>query len=132
MEWRVVASAPKYEVSSSGGVRRIGKTPLLTPWSDRGYLKLKLWVKGKPRQFAVSRLVAEAFLPDWDPSKEVDHKNRQRGDNCVTNLRMRTRPQNCANTSRVLLRIKKIIDLHEQGFTPEQIMQSMARVSSNK
>ena len=41
-------------------------------------------------RMSVHRLVAQAFLPDFEPDKWVDHINGIRADNRVENLRMVT------------------------------------------
>lgn len=43
------------------------------------------------------RIIAEKFLLDWDPNKEVDHKDRNRLNNMVTNLLLCDHKQNMNN-----------------------------------
>lgn len=43
------------------------------------------------------RIVAEKFLSDWDPTKQVDHKDTNRLNNRVDNLCMVTHKENCNN-----------------------------------
>ncbi len=47
--------------------------------------------EGKPIQHKVSRLVAQAFLADWDPTLEVYHADGNPANNNVDNLRMQPR-----------------------------------------
>ena len=55
-----------------------------------GYRSISIGNKNR----TVSRLVAEAHLPDWDKSLDVDHINGKKDDNRVINLRMATRTRN--------------------------------------
>lgn len=43
------------------------------------------------------RIIAEKFLSDWDPNKEVDHKDRNTLNNMVTNLLLCDHTQNMNN-----------------------------------
>ena len=60
-----------------------------------GYLKVALDKKDK----YIHRLVAEHYIPNPDNLNEVDHKNRDKTDNRVENLRWTTRQSNMNNTS---------------------------------
>ena len=61
--------------------------------SSSGYLHIQY--KGK--YYQVHRLIAEAFLPNIDNKPEVDHINRIKTDNQVSNLRWVTREENLRN-----------------------------------
>lgn len=93
MEWRVIASHPEYEVSNTGEVRRGGKV-LKGVAMKIGYIKVAL---GRKHQIFAHRLVAEAFIPNPEDKREVDHINRIRHDNRVENLRWATPAENQAN-----------------------------------
>lgn len=51
------------------------------------------------KRYSVHRLVAEAFFGEIPDGYEVDHINRNRGDNSVENLRIVTPSENQRNTS---------------------------------
>lgn len=51
-----------------------------------GYLQVSLSNQGKWKCKLVHRLVAEAFIPNPDNLPEVNHKDRNKQNNCVDNL----------------------------------------------
>ena len=86
MKW-LPLSAPydKYAVSDEGYVMNIRSGRILRPSDDRrGYARVD--IGGKHRK--VHRLVAERFLPaPTDEGLVVDHLDRNRMNNCASNLR---------------------------------------------
>lgn len=104
-----------HEISSTGRVRSIGR--LVTRkngrnwWlkgrvlrlhtnSQTGYKQVGLWINGKEVKKYVHRLVIEAFRGPIPPNKEVDHKNRNRQDNHLKNLRLASTTQSKWNSSK--------------------------------
>ena len=84
----------KYEVSNKGRVRNAYTGQILKPYPGYGkggkcYMKVSLYVDGRKYCQFVHRLVAFAFY-------EVDHKDRDRGHNELTNLEPVLRKENDA------------------------------------
>lgn len=55
---------------------------------------VRLYKYGTGTKFTVHRLVAQHFLPDWDPALEVNHKDGNRYNNAAENLEMCTHSRN--------------------------------------
>ena len=92
--WLPVAGG--YEVCHRGRVRNARTRRLLSQWrTPSGYMHVTLRVDGQQVNRRVHRLVADAFLADWDPALTVDHLNRDRADNRLHNLRMATHVEQC-------------------------------------
>ena len=85
--WSMIAEFPDYQVSNHGRVKHIylnGREYILHPWLDRyGYPTVH--IHGTTQR--VHRLVAQAFIPNPWNLPEVHHRNRNRADNRVENLR---------------------------------------------
>ena len=78
-----------YQVSNWGRVKslKFGKEKILKPQKDTsGYLCVTLCKNNNQCQFKVHRLVAEAFIPNPNNYKEVNHKDENKTNNVVTNL----------------------------------------------
>lgn len=86
--WKPIEWNDYYQVSTWGNVRN-AKGNYLSPNStdSRGYLKVVLYRNGKGKNCKVSRLVAEAFLPNPNNLSDVDHiDNKNKRNNMVDNL----------------------------------------------
>ena len=88
--WKpVVGYEGLYEVSNWGRVKslKFGKEKILKPSKNKkGYLHVVLCKENILKNFLVHRLVAEAFIPNPNNYKEVNHKDEDKSNNIVTNL----------------------------------------------
>jgi hypothetical protein len=99
-EWRKINNFPDYEVSSLGRVKSLkrGTEKVMTLKNHyKGYKYIKFCQDGKQICKKVHRLVAEAFIPNLEEKREVDHINHIKDDNRVENLRWATASENQVN-----------------------------------
>ena len=89
-----------YRKSSNG--RNLKERLLSQGLNGGGYHMVVLRKAGKSTSKTVHRLIARTFLDNYSEELEVDHRDRDRLNNLVSNLRMATRKQNSANMGKAL------------------------------
>ena len=114
-----------YSISNQGRVRNDTRGNILAPRThNKGYLAVSM---GKGKQALIHRLVATAFLPNPEGYPDVDHKNRDKKDNRVENLRWISHSNNMLNSDRVdnasyisyLVSIRRNGEIHRGIFKTE-------------
>lgn len=90
-----------YEVSNLGNVKSITRyKKQLKPSLDKdGYRYVKLKHNNSSKHARIARLVAIAFIPTNDETKEVNHIDYNRQNDNVNNLEWVTRKQNTQHSS---------------------------------
>ena len=84
-----------YEVSNLGNVRRIGaKKNRKIQDNGRGYKNMILRIDGESKMLYIHRMVAETFIPNPDNLPEVNHRDEDKSNNCVSNLEWMSRIDN--------------------------------------
>ena len=99
--WKDVIGHPDYEifVEEPHPIRKKASGKIVSESiGNHGYYRLKL--DGK--HYLKHRIIATQFIPNDDPALkiQVDHKNRDRTDNHISNLRWTTSSENNLNQSR--------------------------------
>lgn len=97
MELKNIKGFPKYKVDREGNIysyKRNATARLKYKVDKDGYLRVNLYKNGKGHSKLVHRLVAETFIKNDDNKPQVDHINRDRKDNRVSNLRWVTCKEN--------------------------------------
>ena len=97
--WKPISGIPGVEAGPHGDIRMLDcvvcdengehfiKGGIRKQYNNsHGYLQVNVFIDGKWVLKKVHRLVAQAFIPNPDSLPEVNHKNCDRGDNCVGNL----------------------------------------------
>ena len=103
-----------YSINEKGEVRnditkRIKKA---TKCKSNGYLFVDLWKDNKSHKKTVHRLVAEAFIPNPRNKPTVDHKDGNRTNNSIDNLRWATYSEQNSRFNTYGVRSEKIKVTH--------------------
>ena len=101
--WKTIEECEDYQISNMGRIKSFkndkvnGK--IMKPYkTTNGYLQIDLSLDGRKRKnrlhLAIHRLVAKAFIPNPDNLPQVNHKDEDKTNNCVTNLEWCTNEYN--------------------------------------
>ncbi len=80
-----------YQVSNFGRIKSLprcttkGGIRKLRIYSN-GYLYFSAWKNGKVKMLLIHRVVAQAFIPNPNNCPQVNHKDENKTNNCVSNL----------------------------------------------
>ena len=92
-EWREIDGFPNYMVSNTGEIKILnynetGTAKVLIPHKlSNGYLGINLYDDNKRSCYLlIHRLVAQAFLPNPNGYRIINHKDENRSNNSVNNL----------------------------------------------
>jgi len=102
MEWKWIENYEnKYKIYINGDVESYFKNgnKMLNPHTTKaGYLRIGISKKGEKRKhFTIHRLIAIAFIPNPDNKTQVDHKDGDKLNNSIVNLRWVTQNENQLN-----------------------------------
>ena len=87
-----------YEISNMGNVRNINTGKILKLHETNcGYLRVSVCKDGIMKKFYIHRLVALHFIPNTDNLREVDHIDRNKANNSISNLRWISPSNNLRN-----------------------------------
>jgi len=91
---------PTYSVNRQGQIFSKIKKRLLNPYIDnRGYYNIELMKDKKRVHFQLHRLLAFQYIPNPENKPCIDHINRVKTDNRLSNLRWVTYQENNCNRS---------------------------------
>lgn len=105
--WKRIEGFEDYEISSTGRVRsHKSLTPvILKPRRTHdGYVWYSLCLNGKGHTKRANRLVAEAFIPNPEGKKTVNHIDGNKENNNVENLEWSTRAEQMQHAYRLGLK----------------------------
>jgi hypothetical protein len=87
-----------YKISSFGNVFSVKSNKILKLLVNNGYKNIYLHINKQRKFFSVSRLVAKHFIPNIENKEQVDHIDRNKFNNHISNLRWAMRTENNRNT----------------------------------
>ncbi len=86
-----------YLIYEDGRVYSKKSNKFLKGRDNDGYLIVALCKDGKQKNFYIHRLIATYYIPNPHNYECVDHKDRNRQNNLINNLRWVTNQMNCQN-----------------------------------
>lgn len=99
-----------YKISNLGRVYSTKTNKILKLYKDRyGYYYVGIRINNKLKFKKVHRLVAKAFIDNYDDRLQVNHKDEDKSNNKVSNLEMCNNKYNCNYGSRKNALSKKVI-----------------------
>lgn len=103
-----------YSIDEEGNVRNDITGKIKKPFVNKsnGYLTVDLWKDNTSHKFSVHRLLAEAFIPNPQNKPTVDHKDGNRKNNSLANLRWATYSEQNSRFSSSGVRSEKIKVTH--------------------
>lgn len=138
-EWRTIEDFPYYEVSNMGNIRS-KERDIVDSWGRHYHLPSKMMtiqiqigkkdhypqamttiadVNRKHHRLIVARLVAKAFIPNPDNLPQVNHKDENSLNNCVSNLEWCTSHYNNHYKDKIKrggLNRRKLIDIYDSAM----------------
>lgn len=93
---RIIENYPNYTISDKGEIVNTNTNKKLKGYIRKdGYVIITLSKGGKKYKCYLHRLVAETFIPNPDNLSQVNHKDEDKTNNCVSNLEWITPKDNC-------------------------------------
>ena len=114
MEWRKIERCPNYSINKAGQIRndKTGKIKSQYINKDNGYPTVDLYENNKSHKVTVHRLLAEAFIPNPENKPCIDHKDGNRQNNSLNNLRWATYSENNSRFNTIGIRSERIKVTH--------------------
>lgn len=120
----------KYEVSNFGRVRNKKTEQIMKQYiNENGYCIVGLYsrVEQATKHFRVHRLVADAFIPNTDNKRTVNHKDGCKANNFVNNLEWATHKENLIHARNIGL----IVHTEKQREVARESMKKNRLLSNN-
>lgn len=114
-----------YQISNLGRVKSFhdGKESIRVQMISRGYYRLILYDNNRYHNYAVHRLVAEAFIPNPENKPTVNHIDGNKKNNNVSNLEWATWAEQSQHMVRTGLCHRKGKNAHCVKLTDEQVLE---------
>lgn len=89
-----------YQINREGKIWTSYYNKIMSPTDDNGYLRICLTKDGKRKFYRIHRLLAIQYIPNPDNLPEIDHIDRNKLNNDLSNLRWCDRTTNMNNQER--------------------------------
>ena len=114
MSWVKIKRNQNYSINENGEIRNDNTGKIKRPFLNKqnGYLCIDLYDGNNSKKATVHRLLAEAFIPNPENKPCVDHKDGDRTNNSLSNLRWATFSDNNSRFNTVGVRSERIKVTH--------------------
>lgn len=114
MEWRKISRNTNYSINKNGEVRNDSTRKIKKPFVNpaNGYLTVDLYKDNKSQKVTIHRLLAEAFIPNPENKPCIDHKDGNRQNNALKNLRWASYSENNSRFETIGVRSERIKVTH--------------------
>ena len=92
--WKLIDQFPNYNVSNLGNIKNIITNKPLKILNKEGYGSVSLKYNELKKSLKVHRLVAVAFIENPENKSDVNHKDKNKLNNHISNLEWMTRKEN--------------------------------------
>lgn len=105
-----------YSINENGEVRNDNTGYIKTPFVNKSnqYPTIDLYENGKSKKVTIHRLIAEAFIPNPENKLTVDHKDGNRQNNSIENLRWATYSEQNSRFRTIGVRSQTVIVKHHE------------------
>ena len=101
--WKTIEEFPIYEVSNLGRIKNSISKKILRATIKSGYHNISLTNNNSKKTLKVHRVVAIAFIPNPENKSDVNHKDKDKLNNKLSNLEWMTRKENNSHKSQTLI-----------------------------
>lgn len=99
-EFKIITNYPRYSISNLGNIKNNKTNKYMMPaLGSHGYLNITLSDKGNKKTFTLHKLLGLYFIPNPYNYKCIDHIDRNKLNNNISNLRWVSYTQNNQNAS---------------------------------
>jgi hypothetical protein len=108
-----------YKINRNGDIWSCHIDKIMIPTNEKGYLRLRLTKNKIPKSYRIHRLLAIQYIPNPDNLPEIDHIDRNKLNNELSNLRWCDRITNMNNQERSIANMteeeqqKRLNDIRE-------------------
>jgi len=85
-QFKTINDFDNYEVSNTGKIRMKSNNHIIGTTISKGYVIVRLIKNDKKHTKNIHRLVAEYFFPNFESNMFVEHKDKNKNNNIVSNL----------------------------------------------
>lgn len=114
MEWVKIKRNQNYSINRLGEVRndKTGQIKKVYINKENGYKTVDLYCNNQSTKVTLHRLLAEAFIPNPDNKPCIDHKDGNRQNNSISNLRWASYSENNSRFGTIGVRSQKVKVTH--------------------